>query len=87
MLFVSLIGISTAKAEDPSPPTSVARRVIICDTWQYSSDARLWGCLTVPRQVLIAGGKDTDQTLQTLQDQIKALEERIKKLEHSNLNP
>lgn len=61
---------------------SVRRSVIVCDRWQWvGGGATSYGCLYRPREATVAGGDVTDEVVSSLQKQINALEERVKKLE------
>lgn len=70
-----------AFAESNPAQPSVARRVLICDQWQWiGNGATTWGCLTVPRQGFVAGGQITDEVVKSLQDQINKLKAELRQL-------
>ena len=83
-LFIvfGLFFAASSQADDAqSTLPSVARRAIVCDLWQLNANAATWGCLKQPREVSVAQGGATDQVIAALQEQIRLLEERVKKLE------
>ena len=81
VLFMGpFIGLANPGDGTDNPP-SVERTGVICDRWQFSNVTMTWSCLTQPREVSVAHGATTDQVVQLLEDQIRKLDERIKKLE------
>lgn len=84
MVLILITGLHTVFAESLPPMTQprVARRVIVCDMWQWIGHGNTtWGCLHTPREVLLAEGQTSDAVIKSLQEQINQLEARLKKLE------
>lgn len=76
ILFTLVTAISVYAVEPPS----VARRILVCDQWQWiGGGAITWGCLSQPREALVAGGQITDEVIASLQDQINALKTQLQK--------
>ncbi len=83
-LALLILGLSTsAFAQDAvvAEPTSVSRRVLICERWYMTTDPLIWGCFNRPRAVELADGTATDAVIATLNDRIQKLEERLNKLD------
>ena len=81
-LLISLTHTPTSFADDEIVQPSVARKIVVCDSWQWiGGDATTWGCLYTPRAAEVAAGQAADQVIASLQAQINALEARLKKLE------
>lgn len=50
------------------------RRIITCDVWAYSSEARTWGCRSIPREITVA----TPEQIEALEKEIQELKALIK---------
>ncbi len=50
-------------------------RIITCDVWTYSSEARTWGCRSIPREIIVA----TPEKIDALEKEIQELKVLLKK--------
>ncbi len=44
------------------------RRIITCDVWTYSSEARTWGCRSIPHEVVVVTPEKIDALEKEIQD-------------------
>lgn len=53
-----------------------SRRIITCDVWTYSSEARTWGCRSIPREIVVA----TPEKIDALEKEIQELKDLVNTL-------
>ncbi|OQW53854.1 MAG: hypothetical protein A4S09_06455 [Proteobacteria bacterium SG_bin7] len=53
-----------------------SRRIITCDVWTYSSEARTWGCRSIPREIIVA----VPEKIDALEKEIQELKDLVNRL-------